>query len=147
MISISQHDPAQHQAWLQKSCDYIRALYHPAENSHGFKLAELLLGRFFLVQHHASIVGCGTMVPYAAGVVELKHIFLDAAARGLGCGRALLTHMEQIAQQDSVLTILLETGDRQPEACGLYRAFGYQLCPPYIVQPLPHAIFMAKSLA
>jgi putative acetyltransferase len=78
--------------------------------------------------------------------MELKHIFIDTAARGLGCGKALLSHIEQMARHDGVKHILLETGTKQPEALGLYKAFGYRKRPAYIANPLPHAVFMEKII-
>lgn len=144
MISITQDDPRHHLTWLRKSCDYIRALY-PAEHAHTFKLAELDHGRFYVIRN-GSVIGCGAIVPHSHDTMELKHIFIDAAARGLGCGKALLVHIEQVARQDGVARIVLETGTKQPEALGLYKAFGYSERPAYIRKPLPHAIFMEKSL-
>lgn len=145
MISVVQVDPRQHQDWLQRSCDYIRALYHPAEQNHRFDLDHLSRGRFVVVRA-ATIVGCGAIVPCGHAIMELKHIFIDAAARGLGCGKTLLRQLEQMAIADGVSTLVLETGDKQPEAFGLYCAFGYQIRATYIADPLPHAIFMEKHL-
>ena len=145
MISIVQADPSRHLTWLHRSCAYIRTLY-PIDVAHTFHLDELANGRFFVVRRRRSIIGCGAMVPHAPTMMELKHIFVAAAARGLGCGKALLSHIEQMARLDGVATLVLETGDKQPEAIGLYRAFGYGECPPYVSNPLPHAIFMAKLL-
>jgi putative acetyltransferase len=144
MITVTQECPRQHLDWLHKSCNFIRILYHPLEHAHSFKMTELDVGRFFLIRHHRQIVGCGAIVPYATSVQELRHIFVDAAARGLGCGKALLTHLEESAVHDAVTKIVLETGDKQPEAIGLYAAFGYRFCPAYVANPLPHAIFMEK---
>ena len=145
MITIKQADPRRHLTWLHKSCDYIRALY-PAEAAHTFRLDELAAGRFFVVRKSRFIIGCGAMVPINPFTVELKHIFIEAAARGLGGGKALLRHIEQTARQDGVVSLLLETGDQQPEALGLYRSFGYRDCLAYVANPLPHAIFMEKLL-
>jgi putative acetyltransferase len=143
VISIVEADPCRHVTWLHKSCNYIRALY-PEEFAHTFRLDELSLGRFYIVRRNRAIVGCGAMVPYDKDTRELKHIFIDASARGLGGGKALLSHIEQAARLDGVVTMILETGDQQPEAIGLYRRFGYHECCPYVTNPLPHAIFMAK---
>jgi putative acetyltransferase len=145
VITIKQADPRRHLPWLRKSCDFIRALY-PAEFAHTFRLDELLNGRFFVVRKDRFIIGCGAMVPFNPFTVELKHIFIDAAARGLGGGKALLRHIEQVAHKDGVVSLLLETGDQQPEATGLYRSFGYRNCLPYVAKPLPHALFMEKLL-
>lgn len=145
MISIVEADPRRHLTWLHKSCNYIRALY-PEEFAHTFRLDELALGRFYLVRHRRKIVGCGAMVPHDPFTMELKHIFIDASARGLGGGKALLGHIEQMARLAGVATMILETGDQQPAAIGLYRSFGYHACQSYVSDPLPHAIFMAKLL-
>lgn len=129
---------------LRKSVAFIRTLY-VEEAGHTFKLDELAAGRFFVIRRNEDAIGCGAYVWREDGVVELKHIYVEPAARGLGCGKALLTHIETVALADGVLTIVLETSLKQPEAIGLYAAYGYRPCPPYTLCHT-ESVFMEKSL-
>lgn len=77
----------------------------------------------------------------------MKRMFVRAEARGIGLGRRLLNALEEIACRRSIIRISLETGIRQPEAIGLYRASGYQECPPFgDYKDDPLSLFMTKSL-
>jgi len=53
-------------------------------------------------------------------------MFVVPDARGLGLSRALLRALEEEARALGYLAVRLETGERQPEAVGLYRATGYE---------------------
>jgi putative acetyltransferase len=78
---------------------------------------------------------------------EMKRMFVLTNARGLGLGKKLLGALEDVARDRKVRRISLETGVKQPAAIGLYRAAGYQDCPPfgdYKADPL--SLFMTKRL-
>jgi GNAT superfamily N-acetyltransferase len=70
-------------------------------------------------------VGCGGLKAVDDEVAELRRVFLDKSARGLGIGRRLLQELEQYAHRLGYRRVRLTTGDRQPEALGLFRAAGY----------------------
>ncbi len=74
-------------------------------------------------------------------------MFVRADARGYGVGRRLLNAQEDAASHRGITRISLETGIKEADAIGLYRAAGYQDCPPfgdYKADPL--SLFMTKSL-
>jgi GNAT superfamily N-acetyltransferase len=56
---------------------------------------------------------------------ELKRMFTTPAARGRGVARRLLAAIEQSARAAGMKRVILETGDKQPEAIGLYESAGY----------------------
>lgn len=56
---------------------------------------------------------------------ELKRMFTTAAARGRGVARLMLAAIEQSARDAGCKRVILETGDRQPEAIALYESAGY----------------------
>jgi GNAT superfamily N-acetyltransferase len=56
---------------------------------------------------------------------ELKRMFTASAARGRGLGRRMLTTIEESAREAGCKRVILETGDRQPEAVSLYESAGY----------------------
>jgi GNAT superfamily N-acetyltransferase len=56
---------------------------------------------------------------------EIKRMFVRAHLRGRGLARRVLQDLETTAAAAGVDWLVLETGDRQPEAIGLYRSCGY----------------------
>jgi GNAT superfamily N-acetyltransferase len=68
---------------------------------------------------------------WAAPVVEVKRMYVAAGVRGRGYARAMLSHLEGTARQAGARWLLLETGQRQPEAVQLYQSCGYQPVPPF----------------
>jgi GNAT superfamily N-acetyltransferase len=72
-------------------------------------------------------VGCGGLRPHAAGVGEIKRMYVRASARGRGHGRRLLGELETIARQSGYHRIVLYTTGVLSEAIALYRSAGYRL--------------------
>jgi putative acetyltransferase len=62
---------------------------------------------------------------------ELKRMYVVPEQRGRGLGRRLLDELEAEATRLGYRAVVLETGDRQPEALGLYRSSGYERIPCY----------------
>ncbi|MFT4228799.1 MAG: GNAT family N-acetyltransferase [Microbacterium sp.] len=66
--------------------------------------------------------------------LEVKRVFVDPAARGTGASRALMVELENIGRAAGASRLILQTGDRQPEAVALYTGIGYSpipIFPPY----------------
>ena len=57
---------------------------------------------------------------------ELKRMFTIADARGRGVARQVLAAIEESARQRGRKRLILETGDKQPEAIALYEKCGYE---------------------
>ena len=58
-------------------------------------------------------------------------MFTMPAARGRGVARRLLAAIEESARADGFRRVILETGDRQPEAIALYESLGYVRIPDF----------------
>ena len=56
---------------------------------------------------------------------EVKRMYVAPAARGLGLARAMLAHLEATAREAGLEALVLETGEKQPEAIALYTSAGY----------------------
>ncbi|WP_430783980.1 GNAT family N-acetyltransferase [Actinoplanes sp. G11-F43] len=56
---------------------------------------------------------------------ELKRMFTTPAARGRGLARRMLAAVEDSARSAGCRRLILETGDKQPEAIALYESAGY----------------------
>lgn len=58
-------------------------------------------------------------------VAEMKRLYTVPGARGRGIARKLLSAVEESARSAGRKRLVLETGDRQPEAISLYHTSGY----------------------
>lgn len=62
------------------------------------------------------------------GDAELKRMYVVPEARGRGLARRLLVALEEDARRAGRVRMVLETGDKQPEAIALYTSSGYEAC-------------------
>jgi GNAT superfamily N-acetyltransferase len=83
------------------------------------------LGRFFVAFADGRMIGCAGWRAHGDDA-ELKRMFTVPAARGRGIARRLLATVEESARADGRKRVILEMGDRQPEAVWLYRSAGYR---------------------
>ncbi len=108
-----------------------------------------------LIQHvvvayasDGTAVGCGAFRAFAheAGAVEIKRMFVRPEYRGQGIATAVLGELEAWAATEGYRTTVLETGQNQPEAIGLYQKAGYARIanyPPY--QDTPNSVCMRRE--
>lgn len=94
------------------------------------------LGSFFVGYLDGEPVATGawrrrTDVSYAGttATAEVKRMYVAPAARGRGLARAMLSHLEQTAHDAGAEAMVLETGEKQPEAIELYESSGYRQIP------------------
>ncbi len=88
-------------------------------------------GVFLVTRTDGRAVACGGVCRFDETRGELKRMYVVPAARGLGLGRRLLEELEDHARRFGYVALVLETGDRQPEALGLYQSSGYEPIPCY----------------
>ncbi|HVM57510.1 MAG TPA: GNAT family N-acetyltransferase [Gaiellaceae bacterium] len=88
-------------------------------------------GVFLVVRDEGRAIGCGGVCRFDGTRAELKRMYVAPEARGRGLGRLLLVELEAEARRLGYAGIVLETGDRQPEALGLYASAGYERIPCY----------------
>ena len=62
---------------------------------------------------------------------EIKRMFVREPLRGRGLARAVLAELESSAAAAGVDWLVLETGERQPEAIALYGSAGYAAVRPF----------------
>ena len=149
-ISIEPEDPRQADVRriIAESGAYLQALY-PSESNHVVDVDALAApdAVFLAARRDGELLGSIAFRIIAPGHAEIKRMFVRAEARGHGVGRRLLEALENAARRRNVERISLETGIRQPEAIGLYRASGYRDCPPFgTYTPDPLSLFMTKFL-
>ena len=76
-------------------------------------------------------VGCGCFKKFDDGTVEIKRMYVSDEQRGKGIGAAILRELEKWAAELKVGSMMLETGNNQPEAVHLYEKMGYTVIPNY----------------
>lgn len=134
---------------LELSDAYAASLY-PAESNHMLDVATLEKPgvSFFVARKEGTALGCGALVAAGDGTAEIKRMFVDEAARGLKLGKRLIEAILERAGELSLAAVRLETGIRQPQAIGLYRAYGFVEIGPFgDYGPDPLSIFMEKRLS
>jgi len=87
-------------------------------------------GVFLAARVDGVAVGCGGICRFDETRAELKRMYVAPDARGRGRGR-LLDALEVEARRLGYVAVVLETGNRQPEALGLYTSAGYERIPCY----------------
>lgn len=92
-------------------------------------------------------VGCGCFKRFDAGSAELKRMFVNPDARGMGISKLIINELEAWARELGFTQTILETGTKNFDAHQLYRKSGYVDIPrygPYI--DLESSICMGKNL-
>lgn len=76
-------------------------------------------------------VGCGGWRARSdlAMTAEIKRMYTVPSHRGRGVAMAVLRAVEESARSAGMRRVVLETGDRQPEAIALYERRGYARIP------------------
>jgi len=81
-------------------------------------------GRFFVAVEGDEMIGCAGWRAHGDDA-ELKRMYTATRARGRGLARRMLATIEDSARADGRRRVILEAGNRQPEAISLYESIGY----------------------
>ncbi|MFT5835021.1 MAG: putative acetyltransferase [Cognaticolwellia sp.] len=74
-------------------------------------------------------VACGAIKRYDDKTMEIKRVFVHSDYRRQGISKLLLAELEDWAKNLNINRCILETGNLQVEAIGLYSKNGYQKIP------------------
>lgn len=104
------------------------------------------VGTVLIASRDRNAVGCGAIRRLDEDTAEILRMYVLPSARGRGIGALLLSSLEAEAADLGVSRIVLEAGDRQPDAIGLYKSRGYEPIDAWLDNPNPHSVFMAKRI-
>jgi DNA-binding MarR family transcriptional regulator/GNAT superfamily N-acetyltransferase len=100
-------------------------------------------GFFLLATLQRDPVGCGALKCHR-DFGEIKRMWVAPSARGLGIGRRILLRLEEIAREQRVPLLRLETNKTLTEAQSLYRRNGYTEVPRFNDEPYAHHWFQKR---
>lgn len=103
-------------------------------------------GAFFVAMSDGLPVGCVALKGEGEGIAEIKRLWVDRGARGLGLAQRLMAEAEAAAQALGIHTLRLDTNRALPEAARFYRAAGWTEIERYNANPYAE-LFFEKSLA
>lgn len=98
-------------------------------------------GFLVMARLHGEPVGCGALKLHEDEPAEIKRMWVEPSARGLGVGRRLLHELEEQARIRGVTKVRLETNRTLTEAIGLYRSADYKEVEPFNDEPYAHHWF------
>ena len=105
-------------------------------------------GLFLVAEVGGVPAACGAWRVYPPGGIEIKRVYVEPGFRRRGLAQLLVGALEDSAVAAGHRTVVLNTGDRQPEALALYTELGYVPVPGYGVYACsPGAVFLGKDLA
>ena len=102
-------------------------------------------GAFVIVRDGLSPVGCGGLQRLDATTAEIKRMWIHPDWRGVGLGRRLLDHLEQVAWHLGRTRVVLDTNSTLREAIAMYDTAGYHAIERYNENPYAQRWF-AKDL-
>lgn len=103
----------------------------------------------FSIRVRCSLLGIGAIKRLGAHHAEIKSMHTAEAARGHGIGRAMLTHLLEVARAQGFRRVSLETGTTAAFAAAraLYQSAGFVPCGPFGgYQPSEDNLFMTLGL-
>jgi ribosomal protein S18 acetylase RimI-like enzyme len=103
-------------------------------------------GRLLLAEADGELAGCVALRPQAAGVCELKRLYVRPVVRGRGTGRRLLETLLAEAVAAGYCEAVFDTLASMTEALALYRSLGFTETGPYNDHPVPGTLWFRKAL-
>lgn len=117
--------------------EHLRSMYElsPPESVHALDLEKLRKPEitFWTAWEGPVLLGCGALKELDRTHGEVKSMRTPNARRREGVGRAILSHIIQVARSRSYDRLSLETGSMEAfkPAQKLYESFGFTCCEPF----------------
>ena len=133
--------------------EHLRNMHElsPPESVHALDLDKLRKPdiTFWSAWEGEVLLGCGALKELDPRHGEVKSMRTPSALRRRGAGRAILTHIIEVARARSYERLSLETGSTEAfkPAQSLYESFGFERCGPFAdYRDDPNSVFMTRRL-
>lgn len=104
-------------------------------------------GVFLVAEVDGEAAACGAWRLLPSGDVEIKRVYVEPAHRRRGLARRIMAALEDSAARAGHRSVVLNSGQEQPEALALYDRLGYRPVPGYGVYACaPDAVFLGRDL-
>jgi GNAT superfamily N-acetyltransferase len=104
-------------------------------------------GLFLVAEVDGAPAGCGAWRALPTGEAEIKRVYVEPAFRRRGLAQLIVAELEDGAARAGHGSVVLNTGQEQPEALALYARLGYTPVTGYGVYACaPGAVFLGKEL-
>ncbi|AZI41636.1 GNAT family N-acetyltransferase [Deinococcus psychrotolerans] len=129
LLTLSIDDTRAHALMLQQQRE-LRVLYDDTdERTEPFDPAALAGGVLLGYEENGELLAIGGLKPlgddFLFKTAEIKRMYTLPSARGRQLGRAVLNGLLGWARESGLSRLVLETGDLQKEALGLYESAGF----------------------
>jgi GNAT superfamily N-acetyltransferase len=105
-------------------------------------------GVFLVAEIDGVPAGCGAWRAISPDVAEIKRVYVEPAFRRRGLAQVVVAALEDGAARAGHGSVVLNTGQQQPEALALYADLAYRPVTGYgIYACSPDAVFLGKGLA
>ena len=133
--------------------EHLQNMYQlsPPESVHALDLDKLRSPdiTFWTAWRDGRLLGCGALKEIDPEQGEVKSMRTPQASRRQGAGRAVLTHVIEVARSRGYRRLWLETGSMPAflPARKLYESFGFTYCGPFTgYAEDPNSVFMTLRL-
>ena len=104
-------------------------------------------GAFLIAEAGRRAIGCVRLRAFDPARGDIKRLYVDPAARGLGAGRALAEGIVARGREIGYTRLVLDTLPTMSEAQALYVSLGFTSIEPYRFNPVPGTSFLALKLS
>ena len=102
----------------------------------------------FIARENGEAVACGALKRHEAGIGEVKRMYTRPSHRGRKIGAEIVARVEDLAREEGIDRLVLETGDRHPAAWTVYERAGFTRCGPVLDYPDSQwSVFYEKKIA
>ncbi|GAB4537133.1 MAG: GNAT family N-acetyltransferase [Roseibium sp.] len=101
----------------------------------------------FVARVGGEAAACGALHRHDGRVGELKRFYARSAFRGQGLARRILDRVTELARDEGLTELVLETGHNYDAARRLYEGAGFSECGPALDYPdSPYSVFYSRPL-